>query len=112
MNHIVPARIRYPSQICSTNLIIGIERVKASVTIVTFYLLNLASQEPGVVAVHVFSDTRQFLGKTTFTYEDMRKNVVSQAVDQGGDGLSDLLSLIAKHVRSQSSSMKQNSGES
>ncbi|XP_022809937.1 uncharacterized protein LOC111346951, partial [Stylophora pistillata] len=68
-----------------------------------------ASQEPGVVAVHVFSDTTQFLGKTTFTYEDMRKNVVSQAVDQGGDGLSDLLSLIAKHVWSQSSSMKQNS---
>ena len=102
------------------DVILGIERVKAAVTTVTvvFYLLNSAAQEPGVFIVRVVSDTNEFLGETIFKYEDMLNTVVFQAVQLGPDRLSKLFPLMEKHVRNQrssatqSSSAKQNSGES
>ena len=102
------------------DVILGIERVKAAVTTVTvvFYLLNSAAQEPGVVKVRVFSDTDEFLGETDFEYEDILNTVVFQAVQLGPDGLSKLFALMGKHMwnqrssATQSSSAKQNSGES
>ena len=71
-----------------------------------------------MVKVRVFSDTNEFLGETDFKYEDMLNTVVFQAVQLGPDGLSKLSALVRKHMRNQrssatqSSSAKQNSGES
>ena len=101
-------------------VILGIERLKAAVTTVTvgFYLLNSAAQEPGVVKVRVYSDAGEFLGETDFEYEDILDTVVFQAVQLGPDGLSKPFALMGKHMwnqrssENQSSSAKQNSGES
>ena len=109
------------SGICNIfDVILGIERVKAAVTTVTvvFYLLNSAAQEPGVFKVRVVSDTNELLSETIFEYEDILNTVVFQAVQLGPDGLSKLGVLIGKHMwnqrssATQSSSAKQNSGES
>ena len=85
---------------------------------VGFYLLNSAAQEPGVVKVRVYSDAGEFLGETDFEYEDILDTVVFQAVQLGPDGLSKPFALMGKHMwnqrssENQSSSAKQNSGES
>ena len=106
------------SGICNIfDVILGIERIKAAVTTVTvvFYLLNSAAQEPGVVKVRVFSDTDEFLGAADFEYKVTLKTVVFQVLQLDPDGLSELFALMRKHKRSsenQSSSAKQNSGES
>ena len=106
------------SGICNIfDVILGIERVKAAVTVV-FYLLNSAAQEPGVVKVQVYSDAGEFLGETNFEYEDILDTVAFQAVQLGPDGWSKLVARMEKHIRNQrssatqSSSAKQNSGES
>ena len=71
-----------------------------------------------MVKVRVLLDTDKFMGETNFEYEDMMDKVVFQAVQCGPDGLSKLLALMGKHVwnqrssANQSSSAKQNSGES
>lgn len=71
-----------------------------------------------MVKVRVFSDTGEFLGETNFEYEDMMNKVVLQAVQCGPDKMSKLLALVGKHTwnhsssANQSSSTKQNSGES
>ena len=95
------------------DVILGIERGKAAVTTVTvvFYLLNSAAQEPGVVKVRVYSDTDEFLGAADFEYKVTFNTVVCQVLQH----LSELFALIRNHKRSsenQSSSAKQNSGES
>ena len=99
------------------DVILGIERVKAAVTTVTvvFYLLNSAAQEPGVVKVRVYSDTDEFLGAAVFEYKVTFNTVVCQVLQHSPDDLSELFALIRNHKRSsenQSSSAKQNSGES
>ena len=99
------------------DVILGIERVKAAVTTVTvvFYLLNSAAQEPGVVKVRVYSDTDEFLGAADFEYKVTFSTVVCQVLQRSPDDLSELFALIRNHKRSsenQSSSAKQNSGES
>ena len=98
------------------DVILGIERVKAAVTTVTvvFYLLNSAAQEPGVVKVNVFS-VSESLGAADFEYKVTFKTVVYQVLQCSPDDLSELFALIRNHKRSsenQSSSAKQNSGES
>ena len=68
--------------------------------------------------MRVFSDTYQFLGETNFEYEDMINKCVSKAMQHGSAGVSKLFDKIIKQVynhnafANQSSSAKQNSGES
>lgn len=68
--------------------------------------------------MRVFADSYEFLGETNFEYEDMINKCVSKAMKHGLEGVSNLFAEMVKQVynqssfANQSSSVKQNLGES
>ena len=74
-------------------------------SVVFFYVLTSAAQQPGVVKVLVYTATNQFIGEVNFTYEDEMVRVVQQAVKHGPKRMAKLFELLQMHFEEDSCDM-------